>query len=111
MATLNSLISGGYEPDVDMDVMSDFDLWVADVESEAKEMSENKLFAARFDALLDGDEALASIYEWELKNRKLVIDVPPCSTLADEPYYQDDPDHEDRRKDWLENYAPDELPF
>ena len=108
ISVLNNLMAGGdISPDYSKDLASDFDLWVEEMEEAAKKMSTNKLHSARLDALLDNDEALASIYSTELEDRGEVINITGYSTLADEPY-QDDPEHEDRRKDYLENYAADE---
>lgn len=107
---LNSLMSGGYVPDINNDLASDFDLWVEEKEAAAQKMSLNDLYHARFEAQMDDNNVLASIYDTEIDKRNPAINITGYSTLQDEPY-QDDPEHEDRRKDYLENYAADELPF
>lgn len=37
---LNSLMSGGYEPDVDCDLATDFDLWLEEHEAELEELTQ-----------------------------------------------------------------------
>ena len=110
MTSVDSLMLGGYEPDnyTDADAVSDFDLWVEELEDKAKKMSNEELeFEIDWEKKSNNLD-VASIYEYVLNNR-LVVDVPPCTSA----WYQDDPDHEDRRKEKLENYGPvepDELP-
>lgn len=107
---LNSLMSGGWEPDISFDIASDFEPWIEEKETEAEKMSLNELYIARFNAQMDDDNVLASMYDTEIDKRNPAINITGYGTLQDEPY-QDDPEHEDRRKDWLENYAADELPM
>lgn len=111
MAILDSLMSGGYEPDTEMDIMSDLDLYIEEMENAASEMTLDQLYKARFDALMDEDTGLAEIFNKEIDSRNPCINIPAVQTLADEPWYLDDPEHEDRRKEYLENYAADELPL
>lgn len=109
---LNSLMSGGYEPDKDMDFATEKELQREDFLVKLTVMSLQELYAKRILADLDGDKDIADLYDAEIKFRGESIDIPPCSTLAEEPVWMDDPEHEDRRKDYLENYAADdELPF
>lgn len=109
---LNSLMTGGYTPDYgDTDGLSVYEAWTENMETMLFEMTDNELRQKYFDACIDGDEELAELCKHELDSREPVIDVPPYSTLADEQMWLDDPEHEDRRKDYLENYASDELPL
>lgn len=110
MSILDSLASGGYTIDNDFDFASDFDLWVEEKEAAAEKMSLDELYIARFNAQMGNDDALASIYDAEIDKRNPVINISGYSTLQSEPY-QYNPEEEDRRKEWLENYAADELPL
>ena len=111
-SVLNSLMSGGYEPDNDMSLASEHELWLNDMQEKVAKMSTQELYAKRLLAIMENDNVEYSIYDEELKARGETVNIQPCSTLADEPLWMDDPDHEDRRKDYLENYAADdELPF
>ena len=109
MPSLNSLMSGGFEPDITNDLVTDFELWLGEMRDKASKMSLQELHSERLDALLDKDETLAEIYEIEIAKREPVINISGYSTLADEPTWIDNPEHEDRRKDYLENYAADQL--
>ena len=109
MLSLNSLMSGGWEPDYCTDPLSAFDLWVEETEEEAKKMSDDRLLFEIDDARRSNDFALASIYE-DVLNKRPKINVPVYSTLADEPYNDE---FDDKRKEQLEDLHPDEdeLPF
>ena len=104
----SSLMSGGYEPDIDDTPASDFDLWLEEKQNAAQKMSLNELYLARFEAQMDNDNVLADMYDTEIDKRNPAITITGYGSLQDEPY-QDDPEHEDRRKDYLENYAADDM--
>ena len=40
---LNSLMSGGYEPDIDLSLASDFELWLENLTDEERKEIENEL--------------------------------------------------------------------
>ena len=107
---LNSLMSGGYTPDIDNEPVSQFELWLEEKEAAAEKMSLNELYRARFEAQMTNDNALANVYDAEIDKRNPAINITGYGSLQDEPY-QNDPEHEDRRKDYLENYAADALPL
>lgn len=120
MPSLESLASGGYEPDNEIDFASDFDLWVEQVENLTKDMSDEELHRAALLARIDGDITMARQYEFAIDLRTPVINISGQPMLTNEPVEGwDDPDQEDRWDEYKENYMaeaegyvePDELPF
>lgn len=108
----NLMVGGDVGPDYG-DAASQFELWLEDRKAEAESMSIPELEDAHAEAKEEKDETMAEIYERELSKRGFSFEAVPA---PDATWYQDDPDHEDRRKDYLENYAAyelerDELPF
>ena len=40
--TLNSLMSGGYEPDIDLSIVTDFEIWLDSLSDEERQKEEEQ---------------------------------------------------------------------
>ena len=84
---LDSLMSGGYTRDDDMDMATEFDLWIEEKEAEAKNMSIDELNKARFDAIMTDQHILVDLYETELSKREPKINTPAPSNIDEDWFY------------------------